>query len=315
MRDLSGAMPIALDVAASSLCTWRVGGPLKIVARPNTLDDLAALSRALPPAIPTLVIGRGSNLLVSDDGFHGLCIVLDGAFASLKISSSATDDDDDGDGVVVVGGGALPLPVLARRSAAAGISGLEFFVGIPGSVGGAVRMNAGGHGCETSDVVVECEVFDLVDATVRVLSATDAQFAYRSSIIGPSHVVTKARFRGTLATRSVCEARIDEVVAWRRAHQPGGANAGSVFANPPGDSAGRLIDTAGAKGLSVGNAEVSTKHANFIQANPGATARDVFQLIEDVRACVFAFHNIQLRSEVRCVGFEYPPDSPWELAK
>ena len=305
--DIEPRMPLEVDVAASGLCTWRVGGPLKIVVRPRNIAELQAVSAALPVDVPMLVIGRGSNLLVADEGFAGLCIVLGGEFEALQIGHPNCDDEAGGT-VVVVGGGALPLPVLARRTAAAGVTGLEFFVGIPGSVGGAVRMNAGGHGHDTSEVLIDCEVFDIVETAARVVTVNQAQFAYRRSAFGPTEIVTKARFRGRAAPREECETRIDEVVAWRRAHQPGGANAGSVFANPEGDSAGRLIDAAGCKNMSVGGAVVSTKHANFIQANRDATATDIYRLIDRVRTRVREIHGVELRSEVRCVGFEPPPE-------
>src|SRR6185437_9600985 len=176
-------------------------------------------------------VGRGSNLLVSDRGFDGLAVVLVGAFEEVDL--------DGGPGIVRAGG-AVPLPVLARRSAAAGRGGLEFFVGIPGSVGGAVRMNAGGHGRETADVLIDAEVVDLAAGEAAGPTrrpAADLALGYRRSAVGPTEVVTGATFRTAPATVAECEAIVADVVRWRREHQPGGSNAGSVFANPPGDSA------------------------------------------------------------------------------
>jgi UDP-N-acetylmuramate dehydrogenase len=202
-------------------------------------------------------------------------------------------------------GGAVPLPVLARRSAAAGLGGLEFFVGIPGSVGGAVRMNAGGHGRETAEVLLRARVLDLAGAGEEVVKdVAELDLGYRHSALGPTEVVTGGEFQVDSAPPAECESVIAEVVRWRREHQPGGANAGSVFRNPPGDSAGRLIDEAGLKGLRVGAAEVSPKHANFFQAAPGATADDVYHLVQEVRRRVHEATGITLDTELRMIGFE-----------
>jgi UDP-N-acetylmuramate dehydrogenase len=245
---------------------------------------------------PVLVIGRGSNLLVSDTGFSGLGVVLAGAFELLQI------DVDRGR---VEAGGAVPLPVLARQAAAAGIGGLEFFVGIPGSVGGAVRMNAGGHGRETRDVLARAWVVDLsAGPDVRARTPAELELGYRHSSITSSQVVTRAELLGHADAPVSCAGRIDEVVRWRREHQPGGANAGSVFRNPEGDSAGRLIDAAGLKGLRIGGASVSEKHANFFQAEPGATADDVHALVLEVQRRVHEHSGQCLRPELHMVGFE-----------
>jgi UDP-N-acetylmuramate dehydrogenase len=212
----------------------------------------------------------------------------------------------------VAAGAAIPLPVLARRSAAAGRTGLEFYVGIPGSVGGAVRMNAGGHGRETADVLVSAEVADLAGSGVtaeRHLGALG--FGYRHSALGPTEIVTGATFRVSAGEVATAEAEVAGIVRWRREHQPGGSNAGSVFANPPGDSAGRIIDSLGLKGLRVGGAVVSPKHANFFQAEPGATADDVRLLVLEVRRRVLAETGVALTPELRMVGFdEAVPEEP-----
>jgi UDP-N-acetylmuramate dehydrogenase len=206
---------------------------------------------------------------------------------------------------LVAAGGAVPLPVLARRSAAAGRTGLEFYVGIPGSVGGAVRMNAGGHGRETVEVLEHARVADLFgtgEVTTRAAAALG--LGYRHSELGPAEVVVGAAFRTTADAASACEARVAEIVKWRREHQPGGANAGSVFANPEGDSAGRLIDAAGLKGFRIGGAVVSDKHANFIQAEAGATAADVRALVLEVQRRVREASGVELRPELRMIGFD-----------
>jgi UDP-N-acetylmuramate dehydrogenase len=298
-RLAAAGVPVARGVPVADLTTYRVGGPLAVLARVESPAQLAALAGALADGVPPLlVVGRGSNLLVADAGFPGLGLVLGPGFET-------TDLDSDPD--VVRAGAAVPLPVLARRTAGAGRGGLEFFVGIPGSVGGAVRMNAGGHGRETADVLIEADVVDLAAgeaAGPTPRPAADLAFGYRQSGVGPTEVVTGASFRTTAGTAAACEAIVADVVRWRRDHQPGGSNAGSVFANPPGDSAGRIIDSLGLKGLRVGGAVVSAKHANFFQAEAGATADDVHALVAEVRRRVLDATGIALVPELRMVGFD-----------
>jgi UDP-N-acetylmuramate dehydrogenase len=302
--DLERALPgrVARELRVAELSTYRLGGPVAVAVRVASEADLepvaVAVARHRPPV---LVIGRGSNLLVADPGFAGLGIVLGGALESLTLPDAAPS----GAGVVRAGG-ALALPVLARRSAAGGWGGLEFFVGIPGSVGGAVRMNAGGHGRETGDVLLAARTCDLATGSGAVTERplADLDLAYRHSAIGPAEVVTGATFRAERADPAACEAQVGDVVRWRREHQPGGANAGSVFRNPPGDSAGRLIDASGLKGLRVGGAHVSEKHANFFQADAGATASDVHRLVLTVRDRVEAATGIRLVPELQMLGFE-----------
>jgi UDP-N-acetylmuramate dehydrogenase len=294
--ELEVAVPggVARDVPAADLGTYRVGGPIAVLVRVPDDASLAragdVIARARPPV---LMIGRGSNLLVADDGFAGVGILLVSEFEQLEIGETA-----------VRAGGAVPLPVLARRTAAAGRAGLEFFVGIPGSVGGAVRMNAGGHGCETRDVLVRARVRSLTTGTRAEQDPAGLALGYRASSIGAADVVVDAEFRVTPDDPSACAARIDEVVRWRREHQPGGANGGSVFRNPPDDSAGRLIDVSGCKGLRVGGAVVSEKHANFFQAEAGASARDVRELVALVQARVRAETGVVLVPELVMVGFD-----------
>jgi UDP-N-acetylmuramate dehydrogenase len=298
-RLAAAGVPVARDVPVAELTTYRVGGPVAVLARVESPPQLAALAGTLADGVPPLlVVGRGSNLLVADAGFPGLALVLGPGFETLDLTS-----DPD----LVRAGGAVALPVLARRTAGAGLGGLEFFVGIPGSVGGAVRMNAGGHGRETADVLIDAEVVDLAAgeaAVPRARAAADLAFGYRRAAVGATEVVTGATFRTARGTAADCEAIVADVVRWRREHQPGGANAGSVFANPPGDSAGRIIDALGLKGLRVGGAVVSPKHANFFQAEAGATADDVHALVAEVRARVLDATGIALVPELRMVGFD-----------
>jgi UDP-N-acetylmuramate dehydrogenase len=285
------------NARVAELTTYRVGGPVAILvhaADETALGEIATVLGDHP--LPVLVIGRGSNLLVAERGFDGVGIVLTGEFESVHLDRRAGS---------VRAGGAVPLPILARRTAAAGLAGLEFYVGIPGSVGGAVRTNAGGHGTSTHEILVRAWVRDLAGGgTTEVRDVEQLRYSYRCSDLGPTDVVTEAEFRARADAPEVCEARLAEVVRWRREHQPGGANAGSVFRNPPGDSAGRLIDAAGLKGLRVGGAVVSAKHANFFQAECGATADDVACLVETVRARVADATGVVLEPELTMVGFE-----------
>jgi UDP-N-acetylmuramate dehydrogenase len=287
-------MIVEEHVPLGPLTTYRVGGPARKLARVETaadLVDLAALVQA--ESASTLVVGKGSNLLVADAGFDGIAVVLGDAFAEVEIG-------DDG---VVRAGGATALPVLARRTGAAGRTGLEWAVGIPGSVGGGVRMNAGGHGSDMAAHLLRVRVFDLASGDDGVVQAADLALAYRHSSISPSQVVVWADFATTSGDADAAQAEIAEIVRWRRENQPGGQNAGSVFTNPDGDSAGRLVDAAGCKGLRIGTAEVSTKHANFIQADPDGSADDVVALIAEVRRRVRDAFDVDLHPEVRLVGF------------
>lgn len=290
---------VTRDASFATMGTYRLGGPISVFVRADSMADLravAAVTRVQRPRI--LVFGRGSNLLVADSGFAGLGVQLGGELEALTVDDAR-----------VVAGGAVPLPVLARRTARAGRTGLEFYVGIPGTVGGAVRMNAGGHGRETSAVLERVLTIDLLgDGTTRERTGSELEFSYRRSALRRSEVVVQAVFSVQAADRDECRARIDEIVRWRREHQPGGANAGSVFRNPPNDSAGRLIEAAGLKGFAVGGAVVSPKHANFFQASDAATAADVFELIGEVRRRVEAQFGVNLVTELQMVGFEDAPE-------
>jgi UDP-N-acetylmuramate dehydrogenase len=302
--DLRDRLPDATTEGASfaELNTYRVGGPVAVLVRVHDVDALATVADAARRHQPRLlVIGRGSNLLVSDAGFSGLVVVLEGDFETTDVPGAGENASP-----AVRAGGAVPLPVLARRAAAGGLTGLEFYVGIPGSVGGAVRMNAGGHGRETVEVLRRAWVLDLLDAdappTALERDVADLELEYRHSNLRASEVVTAAEFSVTRDDPAACEARVAEIVRWRREHQPGGQNAGSVFRNPPGDSAGRLIDAAGLKGLRVGGAVVSEKHANFFQADAGATARDVLDLVAEVQRRVAKASGVELVPELHVVG-------------
>ena len=244
------------------------------------------------------MLGKGSNLLVADAGFPGLVVALGTGFAAVDVA-----------GTRVRAGGAVSLPVLARRTAAAALTGLEWAVGVPGSVGGAVRMNAGGHGSDVSRTIVRAGVADLRAGRATVTVGRDElDLSYRHSAIAPHHVVAWAEFELARGDRAASEAEIAEIVRWRRENQPGGSNAGSVFTNPPDDSAGRLVEAAGLKGHRRGSAYVSPKHANFFQADEGGSADDVRELVLEVQRLVEERMGIRLEPELRMVGFEHRPD-------
>ena len=281
------------DVPLGPLTTYKAGGPASLLVEASTEADLEKVARAVAETgLPALVVGRGSNLLVSDRGFEGIAVVLGPAFDVVAV-----------DGDHVRAGGAASLPRVARQSAAAGLTGLEWGVGIPGSVGGAVRMNAGGHGSDMAGVLERCRVLDLGSGEARALTVAELDYGYRQSAIGPAQVVLEAVLRAAPGDRAGAEATIDEIVRWRREHQPGGRNAGSVFTNPPGDAAGRLIEAAGLKGRRHGTAAVSDKHGNFIQSVDGGSADDVLALITEVADEVERRLGVRLATEIRLVGF------------
>ena len=282
--------------------TYRVGGAAAVFVTVSGPEDLALLVEVLDvTGWPVLVVGRGSNLLVSDAGFPGLAVALDpdpSAYGGIQVVDTT-----------LRAGGAVALPALARQAVEAGLTGLEWAVGVPGSVGGGVRMNAGGHGSDMARTLRSATIHDLRSGVSRVTEQADLDYAYRHSAVTADHVVTGAEFALAAGPAEAGRDTIREIVRWRREHQPGGQNAGSVFTNPPGDSAGRLIEAAGLKGRRLRTAMVSPKHANFIQADAAGSADDVFELMTLVQAQVEAGTGIRLRPEVRLVGFPAQPSS------
>src|SRR4051812_13885247 len=286
---------VRCNVALGPLTTYRVGGPAALFMEAGSEDDLqAAKATVTQTGVEVLVVGKGSNLLVADAGFVGLAVTLGPAFADISVGA---------DGMVRAGA-AAQLPVLARKTAAAGLTGLEWAVGVPGSVGGAIRMNAGGHGSDTASVLRRFSFVDLGGGADGEFEAARLAFSYRHSTVEPRHVVTSGLYQLEAGDRVKAEAAIAEIVRWRRQHQPGGQNAGSVFTNPPGDAAGRLIDDAGLKGRRRGTAQVSEKHANFIQADEGGSADDVWALMHEIRQVVEECTGVRLAWEVKTVGFK-----------
>jgi UDP-N-acetylmuramate dehydrogenase len=284
------------DVPLGPRTTYRVGGPAALFVEVDDEAALVAVRTAVAETqIDVLTVGKGSNLLVADAGFPGLAIAMGEGFAEIEIQ-----------GTTVHAGAAAALPVVARRTVAAGLTGFEWAVGVPGSIGGAVRMNAGGHGSDMAACLLGVRVVDLRTGEDGMVPASTLDLGYRRSAIEPHHLVVAAELALERGDPETGARLLSEIVAWRRANQPGGPNAGSVFTNPDGDSAGRLIDAAGGKGLRVGTAAVSTKHANFIQADEGGRADDVRVLMDALIERVRAATGVELHVETRCVGFDPP---------
>lgn len=291
------------DVALGPLTTYGVGGPAALLAEVADVAELVAVSEAVSELtnedgpVATLVVGLGSNLLVADDGFAGLVVVLGAGFTEIDGPPSTGSDS------TIRAGARAKLPVVARRTAAAGLAGFEWAAGVPGSVGGAVRMNAGVQDADLADVLRRVHLVDLHSGENGTVAAADLDLAYRSSSVRPHQVITWAELVLEPGDPEAGRAAIREKTLWRRQHQPGGRNAGSVFTNPPGDSAGRLIDVAGIKGLRIGSAEVSPKHANFIQVDDGGRACDVVALMAEMRRRVLDDSGVLLHAETCVVGF------------
>jgi UDP-N-acetylmuramate dehydrogenase len=297
------------DVPLGPMTTFRVGGPAALFVRARSVDDLRAVAAARRASgLPVLLVGRGSNLLVADAGFPGIAVTIADLVHPAGLPDGVAIGQPAGGAAVVTAGGGVALPVLARRTAKAALTGFEWAVGVPGSIGGAVAMNAGGHGSDIAACLVDADVLDLAAADPQVTTRRVASLGlrFRGSDIGADEVVVAARLRLLPGDRAASEAMIEEIVRWRREHQPGGQNCGSVFVNPvPGEiSAGSLVDRLGLRGLRIGTASVSTKHANFVQATEGGSADDVRAVIDDVRARVAAATGVTMRTEVRLVGFE-----------
>ena len=289
---------VRTDVPLAPLTTYGVGGPAALLAAVADPDDLTAVAAATAGlAVPILVVGLGSNLLVADDGFAGLVVVLGAGFAEVEVT-----------GATVRAGARAKLPVVARQAAAAGLAGFEWASGIPGSMGGAVRMNAGVHEADLAAVLARVRVVDLASGEDGVVGTDQLHLAYRSSSVEPAHVVVWAELELAPGDPDVGRALIREKTQWRRDHQPGGRNAGSVFTNPPHDSAGRLIEAAGLKGFRVGSAEVSPKHANFIQVDDPGRADDVWQLMAEIRRRVHEHSGVALHPETVTVGLPPLPE-------
>jgi UDP-N-acetylmuramate dehydrogenase len=284
---------LRVDAPMAPLTTFRIGGAAALYLEPNDLHDLEAAGDAVVRAeVPVAILGKGSNVLVADEGFPGLVLRLGRGFRWAAR-----------DGVSLTAGGAMPLPALAGVALRHELAGLAFGVAIPASLGGAVRMNAGAHGGQMSDVVEAVDVFELRAGLARSIAAKEAGFAYRRSALADGAVVVGARLSLRPGDGGDIRSEMDAARVWRRETQPiAEPNCGSVFTNPPGAHAAALIESAGLKGHTVGGAKVSTKHANFIVAGPGASAADVRALIDEIRDRVATATGIVLEPEVRSIG-------------
>jgi UDP-N-acetylmuramate dehydrogenase len=280
------------NVALSELTWLRVGGPAQALFTPADEDDLGYFLSHCPLEIPVMVIGVGSNLLVRDGGVPGVTIRLGRGFNEVTPLSATR----------IRAGAAVPDVRLAQAAAKAGIAGLAFYRGIPGAVGGALRMNAGAHGGETKDVFVEARALDR-SGKLHVTDNAGMGFTYRHCSVPGDHVFTYAVFEGREGDPAKIEREMRAVAEYREANQPiKSRTGGSTFKNPPGRSAWKLIDAAGCRGLRVGGAHMSEMHCNFLINDEGATAADIEQLGELVRERVFANSGIMLEWEIKRIG-------------
>ena len=305
-RDLPTG--VEADRPLSRFTTVRTGGTADFLAQPETTADLVELlAWARREGVPIGLIGSGSNLLISDDGFRGLAIKLDGDFTTIER-----------DGEVVSLGGAVRLPSAAAKTAAWGLAGLEFGVNIPGTAGGAVRMNANAYGGRLADVIDSVELCD-AEGTRRV-DPGELDFAYRSSNLGPDQVVSRVEFRLSPDSPEAIRERLAEMRAWRKETQPSGIKTfGSTFKNPEDPkagerSAGQLLDEAGCRGLRVGGARFSEVHANFVENMGDATTADVIAVMSAGRERVADEFGVVLEPEVQVLGEVAWPEG-WEVGR
>lgn len=281
------------DLPIGPLTSYGLGGEAAVFLEAEGDQDLTALARALgETGLPLLMLGRGSNMLVSDRGFPGIAVRLGAGFRWTRV-----------EGTRIEAGAAVPLPSAAVLAGQHSLAGLEFAVAIPASVGGAVRMNAGAHGHSVGEVLDVVEVFRVEAAIRERISAKQLGFSYRSADLPSDTVVVGAGFRLAAGDAGEIQAKLREARDWRRATQPLNLpNAGSVFKNPPNDAAGRIIERVCGKRLAVGGARISEIHANFIVASQGARADDVYTLIRRIQRRVKEEMAVELEPEVRLVG-------------
>jgi UDP-N-acetylmuramate dehydrogenase len=272
--------------------TWfRVGGPAQVLFMPEDEEDLASMLAGLPAEIPVTSIGLGSNLIVRDGGVPGVVVRLGRGFGEVSI-----------EGLKLRAGAAMPDVKVARAAQEAGIAGLSFLRGIPGSIGGALRMNGGAYGRETEEALVEARAIDRA-GNVHVLGREDMKFTYRHCGAPDDYVFTQATFRGERGDPAAIAAEMDKITESREATQPiKSRTGGSTFKNPPGHKAWQLIDAAGCRGLRVGDAQVSEMHTNFLINLGNATAADIEMLGETVRERVRRSAGVELEWEIKRIG-------------
>ena len=280
------------QAALAPLVWFKTGGAAQWLFEPADADDLAAFVAALEPALPVMALGLGSNLIVRDGGVPGVVVRLGKALAKAEVIDATT---------LRCGGGASGIAV-SSTARDAGIGGLEFLRSIPGTVGGFVRMNGGAYGREVQDVLVECEVV-LRSGQRQIMPLDDLHYTYRHSALPDDAVVTAATFRGHAQTPKAIQAEMDRIAAAREASQPlRTRTGGSTFKNPPGHKAWQLVDQAGCRGLTLGGAQVSEKHTNFLINTGHATSTEIEALGELVRERVLASAGVDLQWEIKRVG-------------
>jgi UDP-N-acetylmuramate dehydrogenase len=289
MPDLRGRL--LANQSLSELTWFRVGGPAQVFFMPQDENDLAYFLQNLPPEIPVTVIGAGSNLIVRDGGVLGVVIRLGRGFNEIKVEADNR----------IAAGTAMLDVVVARAAQAAGIAGLAFFSGIPGSIGGALRMNGGAYGGETKDVLVEARGIDR-RGNMRTYSNAEMGFSYRHCGVPDDVIFTAAVIQGRAGDPEAIAAEMASIKGKREKSQPRNRTGGSTFKNPPGHSAWQLVDAAGCRGLKVGQAKVSELHSNFLITLDGATAADIETLGETVRARVKAHSGVELEWEIKRIG-------------
>ncbi|MGA0563429.1 UDP-N-acetylmuramate dehydrogenase [Ancylobacter sp. VNQ12] len=295
--DLSARLPalrgrLIANQPLADLTWFRVGGPAQLLFTPADEADLAYFLKGLPADIPVTVIGLGSNLIVRDGGVPGVVIRLGRGFADIAVE----------EGHRLRAGTAVPDVKLARAAADAGIDGLAFYRGIPGGLGGALRMNAGAHGGETRDCLIEARAVDRA-GNIHVLANADFGFHYRHSDAPADFIFTSALYQGRPGDPATILAEMDRITQAREASQPiREKTGGSTFKNPPGHKAWQLVDAAGCRGLTVGAAQVSPMHCNFLINTGGASAADIEGLGEEVRRRVKAQSGVELEWEIKRIG-------------
>ena len=296
VADLKARMPelrgrLLANQSLAELTWFRVGGPAQVFYIPEDENDLAYFLRNLPTEIPVYVIGAGSNLIVRDGGVPGVIIRLGRGFNEVKIE----------DGQRIRAGAAMLDVKVAREAQKAGIAGLAFYSGIPGSIGGALRMNGGAYGGETKDVLIEARGVDRA-GKLKIYTNAEMEFSYRHCGVSEDVVFTSALFRGRTGDPAAIATEMAEIKSKREESQPRNRTGGSTFKNPPGKSAWKLVDEAGCRGLTIGGAQVSALHSNFLVSSDSARAADIEMLGETVRERVKAHSGIELEWEIKRIG-------------
>ncbi len=294
--DLAAALPelrgkLTANAPIADVTWFRVGGPAQVLFQPADEADLAYALAHLPAEIPVTVIGLGSNLIVRDGGVPGVVIRLGRGFTDIAV-----------DGTTILAGAGVPDVKVARAAADAGLAGLAFLRGIPGAIGGALRMNGGAYGGETKDALMSARAVDRA-GRIHVLSLDDMGFTYRHSAAPEDFIFTQATFRGTPGNVAEIQAEMERITSSREATQPiKSRTGGSTFKNPPGQKAWQLVDAAGCRGLVLGRAQVSEMHTNFLINLGGATAAEIEGLGEEVRRRVLETSGVTLEWEIKRIG-------------